>query len=84
MLNTALNAVRDKKTNPKSSVSVEKIDFYRFCLYVISIRKMMEIKMFDDIFNFVMERNLKQSIGFYLFYGCLFMGVSGLITMLGF
>ncbi len=40
--------------------------------------------MFDDIFNFVMERNLKQSIGFYLFYGCLFMGVSGLITMLGF
>lgn len=39
--------------------------------------------MFDDLFNFAKERTLKQSVGFYLFYACLFMGFSGVMTMLG-
>jgi hypothetical protein len=39
--------------------------------------------MFDDIFNFSKQRTLKQSVGFYLFYGCLFMGISGLMSMIG-
>lgn len=39
--------------------------------------------MFDDLFNFEKQRSLKQSIGFYLFYGCLFMGISGLMTLVG-
>lgn len=39
--------------------------------------------MFDDLFNFAKQRNLKQSIGFYLFYVCLFMGFSGFMTLLG-
>ena len=39
--------------------------------------------MFDDLFNFAKPRTLKQSVGFFLFYGCLFMGVSGFLTLLG-
>ncbi len=39
--------------------------------------------MFDDLFNFSKQRTLKQSIGFYLFYACLIMGVTGFIEMLG-
>jgi hypothetical protein len=39
--------------------------------------------MFDNLFDFSKRRSLKQSIGFYLFYGCLFMGFSGLMTMVG-
>lgn len=39
--------------------------------------------MFDDIFNFGKQRTLKQSVGFYIFYAGLFMGVSGLLKILG-
>jgi len=39
--------------------------------------------MFDNIFDFSKRRSLKQSIGFYLFYGALFMGFSGFMTMVG-
>ncbi|MEM6811446.1 MAG: hypothetical protein AAF549_03160 [Pseudomonadota bacterium] len=39
--------------------------------------------MFDDLFDFSKRRTLKQAIGFYLFYGCLFMGFSGLMTIVG-
>lgn len=39
--------------------------------------------MFDDLFDFSKRRTLKQSVGFYLFYACLFMGVSGLLSMAG-
>ena len=39
--------------------------------------------MFDDLFNFAKERNLKQSVGFYLFYYGLFMGFMGLATVIG-
>jgi len=39
--------------------------------------------MFDDLFNFGKQRNLKQATGFFLFYGCLFMGFVGFMTMLG-
>ena len=39
--------------------------------------------MFDDLFNFSKQRTLKQSIGFYLFYVCLFMGVSGFLSLAG-
>ena len=40
--------------------------------------------MFDDIFNFGKRRTLKQSIGFFLFYGTFFMGIVGIMEMLGF
>ncbi len=39
--------------------------------------------MFNDLFNFKKERTLKESIGFYLFYACLIMGVQGFAIMLG-
>jgi hypothetical protein len=39
--------------------------------------------MFDDLFNFGKQRTLKQSVGFYIFYACLAMGVSGFVTLLG-
>jgi hypothetical protein len=39
--------------------------------------------MFDDLFNFEKQRTLKQSVGFYIFYGCLFMGVSGFLSLMG-
>ncbi len=39
--------------------------------------------MFDDIFNFGKQRTLKQSVGFYLFYATLIMGITGFLQMLG-
>ncbi len=39
--------------------------------------------MFDDMFDFGKRRTLKQSVGFYIFYASLFMGVSGVLKMLG-
>lgn len=39
--------------------------------------------MFDDLFNFGKQRTLKQSVGFYIFYACLFMGVSGFLSLMG-
>jgi len=39
--------------------------------------------MFDDLFNFGKQRTLKQSVGFYIFYVCLFMGVSGFLSLMG-
>lgn len=39
--------------------------------------------MFNDLFNFGKQRTLKESVGFYLFYVCLFMGLSGFLTLVG-
>lgn len=39
--------------------------------------------MFKEPFNFAKQRTLKESIGFYLFYACLFMGISGIASLLG-
>lgn len=39
--------------------------------------------MFDDLFNFGKQRTLKQSVGFYLFYFFLIMGVIGFAEILG-
>ncbi len=39
--------------------------------------------MFNDLFDFGKKRTLKESIGFYIFYVALFMGVSGFLTLLG-
>ena len=39
--------------------------------------------MFDDLFNFGKQRTLKQSVGFYIFYACLFMGLSGFLSLMG-
>jgi len=40
--------------------------------------------MFDDLLNFGKRRTAKEATGFFLFYGCLFMGFAGIMTMLGF
>ncbi|HEY8191191.1 MAG TPA: hypothetical protein VIG74_02110 [Alphaproteobacteria bacterium] len=39
--------------------------------------------MFDDLFDFAKRRTLKQSVGFYIFYGSVAMGVSGLLKLIG-
>lgn len=39
--------------------------------------------MFDELFNFGKQRTLKQSVGFFIFYGLLFMGFSGFMAILG-
>ncbi len=39
--------------------------------------------MFNDLFDFKKQRTLKESIGFYLFYACLIMGVQGLAMIVG-
>jgi len=39
--------------------------------------------MFNDLFNFKKQRSLKESVGFFLFYACLIMGVQGFAMMLG-
>jgi hypothetical protein len=40
--------------------------------------------MFDDLFDFSKQRTLRQSVGFYIFYAGLFLGFSGLMSLLGF
>jgi hypothetical protein len=42
------------------------------------------IFMFDDLFDFAKVRTLKQSIGFYLFYATAFLGLSAILTLMGF
>lgn len=39
--------------------------------------------MFNDLFNFGKQRTLKESVGFYIFYVCVFMGLSGFLTLVG-
>ncbi len=39
--------------------------------------------MFNDLFNFKKQRSLKESVGFFLFYACLIMGIQGFAMMLG-
>ena len=39
--------------------------------------------MFNDLFDFAKPRDLKQSVGFYLFYLCMFFGVTGLLSIMG-
>jgi hypothetical protein len=39
--------------------------------------------MFNDLFDFGKTRTLKQSVGFYIFYAGVFLGVSGLLSLMG-
>jgi len=39
--------------------------------------------MFDDLFDFAKQRTLKQSVGFYIFYAGIFLGVSALLKAAG-
>ena len=39
--------------------------------------------MFNDLFDFAKQRTLKQSVGFYIFYVTVFLGVSGLLKLIG-
>ena len=39
--------------------------------------------MFNDLFDFGKIRTLKESVGFYIFYVCLFLCATGLISLLG-
>jgi len=39
--------------------------------------------MFDDLFDLAKKRTLKQSVGFYMFYGLLFAGATGFMKILG-
>jgi hypothetical protein len=39
--------------------------------------------MFNDLFDFAKQRTLKESVGFYLFYAGLFVGVTGLLSLFG-
>lgn len=42
-----------------------------------------EMAMFKDLFDFKKQRTLKESVGFYLFYACLMMGLQGFAIMFG-
>lgn len=37
--------------------------------------------MFNDLFNFKRQRTLKESIGFFIFYGTIALAVSGIIEL---
>ena len=39
--------------------------------------------MFNHLFDFSRQRSLKESVGFYIFYCSIFMGISGLLKLLG-
>ena len=39
--------------------------------------------MFNDLFDFGKQRTLKQSVGFFMFYACVFLGISTLASMMG-
>lgn len=39
--------------------------------------------MFDDLFDFGKQRTLKQSVGFYIFYGGVALSLMGLVSLLG-
>lgn len=39
--------------------------------------------MFNDLFDFGKQRTLKQSVGFYIFYVTLFLGVTGVLKLIG-
>lgn len=39
--------------------------------------------MFDDIFNFSKQRSLKQSVGFFVFYGTIALAATTVIDLIG-
>ena len=39
--------------------------------------------MFDDLFDFGKKRSLKQSVGFFIFYAGIFVGLSGVMKLAG-
>lgn len=39
--------------------------------------------MFDDLFDFGKQRTLKQSVGFFLFYGSIVLGISAVAGLAG-
>ena len=57
---------------------------HRYCFAIIHTESKRGVAiMFNDLFNFKKERTLKESVGFYLFYACLIMGMQGFAMMLG-
>lgn len=61
----------------------EILDFWRFARVRLVHNSTAECAMFNDLFNFKKVRTLKESIGFYLFYACLIMGLQGVAMMFG-
>lgn len=39
--------------------------------------------MFNDLFDFGKKRSLKESVGFFLFYAGIFVGLSGFMKLAG-
>ncbi len=39
--------------------------------------------MFNNLFDFSKPKTLKESIGFYIFYACVFVCISVLLNMMG-
>ncbi|PZQ44404.1 MAG: hypothetical protein DI551_10205 [Micavibrio aeruginosavorus] len=71
---------RSKKSTQKWRKTLTFSDMNGYCFAIIQARSS---KMFNDLFNFKKQRSLKESIGFYLFYACLIMGLQGFAMMLG-
>lgn len=61
----------------------ENLDFWRFGRVWLCDNSRAEMTMFKDLFDFKKQRTLKESVGFYLFYACLIMGIQGFAIMLG-
>jgi hypothetical protein len=39
--------------------------------------------MFEGLFDFGMKRTLKQSVGFFIFYGGIALGIGGVLSLMG-
>lgn len=39
--------------------------------------------MFNNLFDFSRQRTLKESVGFYIFYACVFGGITVLLNLMG-
>jgi hypothetical protein len=39
--------------------------------------------MFDDLFDFGKKRTLKESVGFFIFYAIIFLGLSTIMSLIG-
>jgi hypothetical protein len=61
----------------------EILDFLRSEHVCLCDNSSAEWYMFNDLFDFKKQRTLKESIGFYLFYACIIMGVQGFMMMFG-
>jgi len=70
------------KLREKRRKTLTECSFGVYCFAIIHTAA-KGITMFNDMFNFKKQRNLKESVGFFLFYAMMIMGFQGFAMMLG-